>query len=187
MPSIAQQDFKIFGLVPGIENMGIPAACCAEYHAAALRAIINKKLAPQFIDCLVFSALGETLGRILGALAYFDEEKANPIGSLTLSYDDPTYYDALQVLQVAECEFDGEIYLSYSFQLVDDEGGILMGISGNEFINEEGYYIVGTADDNDVLTSLSLGEKSPYGGPVVNLESLQPLVGRLKLNTTEIF
>lgn len=183
MPSIANQDFKIYGRLGS--QAGIPAKYCGELYAAFRRAISITEQA-SFIDGFVFSSGGDSICRMLTIYNYIDTE-TEQIESINPSHVNPSYYDALWAIQQAIYAYGGRIAAEdLEFEIVD--GYLRESGYGYPLVNEDGYLIKGTIADGK-LASLYLGEKAehPDDCVVVRLESLLPLVGELPMETTEIW
>ena len=188
MPSIANQDFKIYGLLKDRDPyspLGIPGEYCGELYAAIERAKGAKEEA-SLIDGFVFTSTNDGLCRLIGRGVWYDVEQDKMV-SINPRSEDPAYYDALWAIQQAAFPL-GEVLSEPEFDLVDN-GNFREKSAGFFFVNEDGYVIKGTVDGNGKLASLYLGEKAEYpeNCAVVRLESLLPLVGELPLNTTEIW
>lgn len=185
MPSIANQDFKIYGLLDAKLSLGIRGEYCGELYAALARYVSSSDL--NVADGFVFVASSDGFVRQVAPGVYYDYE-AKEWKKISAVHT-PAYYDALWAIQQAYFAFDGSIdWEGYKFGI---------GVDGSfreyEYIdapirNEDGYLIKGTAAYGK-LASLYLGEKveHPEGYAVVRLESLLPLVGELPLGTTEIW
>lgn len=185
MPSIANQDFKIYGKLSDTE--GIPAKYCGELYAAFSRINTVTEFA-QFVDGYCFDTSGTGICRLLASGGFYFDAEAVQILSLEPGHANPAYYDALWAIQQAEYAAYGSIVWGGMNFLIGDNSSFVEDEAGLHFINEDGYLIKGTIADGK-LASLSLGEKveSTIGIPVVRLESLLPLVGELPLGTTEIW
>ena len=186
MPSIAQQDFKIYGDI-GFGAI-VPGSACAELYSAIIRARENKKATLALCDSFVYDSEGGT-ARVLNVSAvsavYFD----SPDGEMASSFPTKTieYYDALWALQSAECAVTQGVLAVFEYKLHD---GILTESEETVlFITEDGYPIMGTESDGK-LASLYVGSEK-YSGEdpvaVVRIEDLLPLVGVLPLETSAIF
>lgn len=185
MPSIANQDFKIYGKLS--ENAGVPAKYCGELYAAYCRAKSITKQA-SFVDGFVFDLAGGSICQLLNSGMNYIDAETEQIESIGPSHSNPEYYDALWAIQQAEYAADGSIAEGGMSFLIGDNNSFVENEAGLRFINEDGYLIKGTIADGK-LASLSLGEKVELtiGIPVVRLESLLPLVGELPLGTTKIW
>lgn len=185
MPSIANQDFKIYGLLDDKKYIGVPGEFCGELYAALARSFSMKEDA-QVADGFVITSTGDGVCRPLSRGIYYDFE-AGEWKNLSTQYS-PAYYDALWAIQQAIFAYYGEVAGSnLGFEL--STGGELVygGRIDYLFRNEDGYLIKGTVDGNGKLASLYLGDKADEPGPIVRLESLLPLVGELPLDTTKIW
>lgn len=185
MPSIANQDFKIYGKLSDTE--GIPAKYCGELYAAFSRINTVTEFA-QFVDGYCFNTSGTGICRLLASGGFYFDAEAEQILSLEPGHANPAYYDALWAIQQAVYANSGDILAGdtkFGFNSDGEFGEIGYGAA---FVNEDGYIIKGTAADG-ILSSLYLGEKAedPENCAVVRLESLLPLVGELPLGTTEIW
>lgn len=187
MPSIANQDYKIYGRLA--DRIGIPGKYCGELYSSIAKASSQNstdEYEALLADSFVFD--GElSLIRQNGVGKYYDVATQEMV-IVEPTYDVYSYYDAIWAIQQAGYANDGTI-LSGDTEFGITPDGIFgeMGY-GVTFINEDGYFICGTASDGK-LASLYLGEKAenPVGCAVVRLESLLPLVGKLPLGTTEIW
>ena len=188
MPSIANQDFKIYGLLKdsdGYAAFGIPGKFCGELYAAFLRAFTSAKAQAALTDGFVFTVAGDAVCRLLAAGRFWYDSEADKIDQIDPTHENPAYYDALWAIQQAIYGFD-ESVVGEDLEFVIYNGRLVENSTGYPFINEDGYLIMATASDGK-LASLSLGERSEGENPVVRLESLLPLVGELPLGTTEIW
>lgn len=178
------QDFKIYGKLS--EDCGVPAKYCGELYAAYCRANSVSEQA-SFIDGFVFSAVGDSISRLLSVYNYIDAESAQ-IESLRPNHSNAAYYDAIWAIQQAVYAYIKVMIAEGASFRITDTGEFLDDDGGQAFINEDGYVIKGTAADGK-LASLYLGEKAehPENYAVIHLESLLPLVGELPLETTEIW
>ena len=194
MPSIANQDFKIYGLLKEEaypKPIGIYAQVCGEVYAAVARVEKSALKQAQLADGFVFGSGGDCITRLLtGAGHYIDPENGQMEMIDTGNHvENPAYYDALWAIQQAIYYGDNGVPDGNIEFMLDDAGTFMeSGFTGVEFVNEDGYFIKGTAEGG-ILTSLYLGEKAehPENCIVVRLESLLPLVGDLPLETTEIW
>lgn len=190
-PSIANQDFKIYGLLGRSEDtpIGIPAKYCGELLADWVGAVMPglEKEMVRVIDGFVFDDEGNIV-RLVGGLIYFNAA-ISQMETIDYNHTNRAYYDALWAIQQAEYAADGTVLAEGTEFSLPPEGMFgEIGIGGQPFINEDGYRINGTSADGK-LASLYLGEKveNPEGYAVVRLESILPLVGELPLDTTEIW
>ena len=190
VPSIANQDYKIYGLVEDGTNerpypKGFPAPYCGELYAAYVRAI-SAKQKMSVLDSFLMVSTGDSIARMICEGCWYDSE-SEQIERLECNHNDPAYYDALWAIELA-------IYNTLGVDGIDvpafsiDNVKLSEITSGLSFINEDGYIINATAADGK-LASLSLGERAenPDDNAVVRLESLLPLVGELPLDTNEIW
>lgn len=189
MPSIANQDFKIYGLLDAKNVIGIPGNYCGEYFAALRRsATTGIKSALNMADGFAFVSSGDGIVRQVANGVYYDYE-VEDWKLITPKHSNPTYYDAIWAIQQAIYGYD-ETPVGEGMEFaVSVDGGLLeSGVIGVEFINEDGYLIKCTSADGK-LASLYLGDKVEdlENYAVVRLESLLPLVGELPLETTEIW
>lgn len=184
MPSIANQDFKIYGKLS--DSKGIPAKYCGELHAA-LAGVSSVKDYALITDGFVFVSTGDGIARQTGPGNYYDYEDAEFKGVVNTK-SSPEYYRALWAIQQAVYAASSAVLADFTeFELV--AGNLCeSGVSGVLFTNEDGYLIKGTSADGK-LASLYLGEKAedPENCAVVRLETMLPLVGELPLETTEIW
>lgn len=183
MPSIANQDFKIYGQLGN--NDGISGKYCAELYAGVRRVLMAMVPAQEtsLADAFVYDS-NKYIIRQFGAGKYIDTAGGESVEVMP-SHADPAYYDALWAIQQAIYAFDGTVAEDdLEFEIVD--GYLRESGYGFTFVNEDGYFIKGTAADGK-LTSLYLGEKTNDARPIVRLESLLPLVGELPLDTTKIW
>lgn len=185
MPSIANQDYKIYGKLSKTD--GVPAKYCGELHAAILRNN-SFKSEMEITDGFVISSTADSVCRQLSLGFYYDFEEGRMVQVSPVISQNPAYYDALWAIQQAEYAADGSIVGEGMSFLIGEDGSFIENNAGLRFVNEDGYLIKGTIADGK-LTSLSLVEKaeSTIGIPIVRLETLLPLVGELPLNTTEIW
>lgn len=189
MPSIANQDYKVYGLLDAKNVMGIRGDYCGELYAAVVRSDnMDIRDLMNVADSFVFISSNDGIVRQVSSGFYYDSDSKEwkLIGPL---HENPAYYDALWAIQQAEYAADGSIVGDgMNFFISGADGSFNEDSAGLKFINEDGYLIKGTAE-NGKLASLSLGEKveSTIGFPIVSLETLLPLVGELPLGTSEIW
>lgn len=185
MPSIANQDFKIYGKLS--ETVGVPGKYCGELLAAYLRGQSTVTEQASFIDGFVFSSSRDNLCRLLNLYLYIDTD-TEEIEEIYTSHINAAYYDALWAIQQAVYAQSGNILAGDTKFGFNPEGELAEMAYGATFVNEDGYIIKGTAAEGK-LASLYLGEKAEYPEErtVVRLETLLPLVGELPLYTIEIW
>lgn len=188
MPSIANQDFKIYGLLNPNNGDGVKGMYCGELHAAILTARKSKSITKllQIIDSFVIDS-DNGFTRMVTVDTYYDDPNGD-MTSVNNNHFVDGYYEAIWAIQQAVYAFGGTILASDTEFGVTPDGIFGEMGTGDYFVNEDGYLIKGTSADGK-LASLYLGEKAenPAGYAVVRLESLLPLVGELPLDTTEIW
>lgn len=185
MPSIANQDFKIYGKLS--DTVGVPAKYCGELYAAISRNNSFKSEA-EITDGYVITSTGDSICRQLSLGFYFDFEEGDMVQVSPVISQNPAYYDALWAIQQAAYAFSDSLILGGDNEFgISDDGNFVENEYGTLFINEDGYLIKGTEDGDGKLASLYLGDKADEPGIVIRLESLLPLVGELPLNTPEIW
>lgn len=192
MPSIANQDFKIYGLLKdtGEELVGLPGNVCGELYAALRRTVSPNRSAIReaaLTDSFVFDQTASSVVRQIVAGIYYDTDEETFI-TVAPAHNSAAYYDALWAIQQAIYEGTSQIASSDLEFGIGDNGRLIDVGYGTHFVNEDGYTICGTSADGK-LASLYIGEKDEdsTNRVVVRLESLLPLVGELPLGTTEIW
>lgn len=185
MPSIANQDFKIYGFFKDRSvygPAGIRGDFCAELYAAYLRATDSKSLC-SLVDSFVLDS--DTMPTRMTCPGVWFNVPNEEWKQISPGHNNPAYYDSLWAIQQAIYNYIGAgVGENLEFGIVD--GNLVEESPGYHFVNEDGYHIKATAADGK-LASLYLGEKAEEDCPVVRFESLLPLVGELPLGTTEIW
>lgn len=192
MPSIANQDYKIYGLLANNRDEGIVGIVgkeCGEFFAAKIR-MANAGLMSRmiFADSFVFNN-GGYLTRQIGEGLYYDYADAEYYFIEPTFRFNPEYYDAIWAIQRAIFDAGEGAASGLEFTISDGflfEGGFL----GGYITDELGHKLTATKNDEDVLMSLSVSDEivSDGGQAVpIRFESLLPLVGKLPLDTNAIF
>ncbi|MBO7510439.1 MAG: hypothetical protein J6T35_04570, partial [Bacteroidales bacterium] len=156
MPSIANQDFKIYGLFEDSVHgpQGIPGIVCGELYAALVRANDSKSQC-ALVDSFALDS-DTTPTRMVSPGVFFNPADEEWVVLSPSKYSAPAYYDALWAIQQAAYAI-GEILSEPEF-LIHSSGKFQEGSGGFFFVNEDGYFIKGTVDGDGKLASLYLGE-----------------------------